>query len=526
MKRSKLLLLAVALLLVAAVRAEAATEVRMTGDALIYGNYFSGRNFTGWNNAYWNNDLGAVTPGHSKAEEKFEIWQRFRLQSDFIASESVKFRLGLLVEDTWGHGTFTAANPSSGYSNSNYNYAGNGYGRIAGGVEVYQAYLQFKWPGTDVQITAGLQPAALPQSSFFAGSVIFDEDVAGLVITSPIIPDTLSLVLAYVRTISSAQSFSDITYGNNMYPNEEGFLLALPVTVEGFKATPWAMYGQGGPAGRYLASGGWAEGLISAGLLGLSSHGRPGWKNNFITAMWAGSSFEVSALDPIKFYADVIWGQHGMNEYRKNVRNGWFIDLAVEYTGFSMVTPQGFGWWSTGEDGSTNNGSERMPHFFPGSGNGGLHNGNAIAWNAGNSFLFDGGQELVKGSNLGINPVGTWGFGVSLNKMSFMEKLSHILTFAYVHGNNSPTAIRDANLLLGGSNPVFCMGRDLTNEEWVIGINFDTKYMLYDNLALILETGWAHANHFRKSVWDVYNEGITHNQQDAWKVAFGLKYTF
>jgi hypothetical protein len=50
--------------------------------------------------------------------------------------------------------------------------------------------------------------------------------------------------------------------------------------------------------------------------------------------------------------------------------------------------------------------------------------------------------------------------------------------------------------------------------------------MLYDNLALILETGWAHANHFRKSVWDVYNEGITHNQQDAWKVAFGLKYTF
>jgi len=510
MKRSKLLLLAVALLLLAAVRAEAATEVRMTGDALIYGNYFSGRNFTGWNNASWIRNDGTVQPGHTEREEKFQIWERFRLNSDFIANEAVKFRLGLLVEDTWGHGTFTAANPSNR------------------SVAVYQAYLQFKWPGTDVQITAGLQPAALPQSSFFAGSVIFDEDVAGLVITSPIIPDTLSLVLAYVRTISSAQSFSDPINANSkyLYPNEEGFLLALPVTVDGFKATPWAMYGQGGPAGKYFVDGGWAPGLISAGLLGLPSHGRAGWKNNFITALWAGSSFEVSALDPLKFYADVIWGQHGMNEYKKNVRNGWFIDLAVEYTGFSMVTPQGFGWWSTGEDGSTRNGSERMPHFFPGSGNGGLHNGNAIAWNAGNSFLFDGGQELVKGSNLGINPVGTWGFGVSLNKMSFMEKLSHILTFAYVHGNNSPTAVRDANLLLGGSNPVFCMGRDLTNEEWVIGINFDTKYMLYDNLALILETGWAHANHFRKSVWDVYNEGITHNQQDAWKVAFGLKYTF
>lgn len=509
MKRSKLLLLAVALVMVAALRAEAATEVRMTGDALVYGNFFSGRNFTGWNNAYWLTNGGVVQPGHTQREEKFQIWERFRLQSDFVANEAVKFRLGLSVEDTWGHGTLTAANPSA-----------------ASSLAVYQAYLQFKWPDTDVQITAGLQPAALPQSSFFAGSVVFDEDVAGLLITSPLIPDTLSLVLAYVRTISSSQTFANVPANNDLYPNEEGFLLALPITVDGFKATPWAMYGQGGPAGNYFVDGGWAEGLISAGLLGLQSHGRAGWKNNFITAMWAGTTIEVTALDPIKFYADVIWGQHGMNEYRKNVRNGWFIDAAVEYTGLTMMTPQGFGWWSTGEDGSTNNGSERMPHFFPGSGNGSLHNGGTINWNAGNSFLFDGGQELVKGSNMGINPVGTWGFGVSLNKMSFMEKLSHVLTFAYVHGNNSPTAIRDANQLLGGSNPVFCMGRDLTTEEWVIGINFDTKYMLYDNLALILETGWAHANHFRTGIWDVANEGITRNQQDAWKVAFGMKYTF
>ena len=41
-----------------------------------------------------------------------------------------------------------------------------------------------------------------------------------------------------------------------------------------------------------------------------------------------------------------------------------------------------------------------MPNFFPGSGNGGDHNGGTQSWNAGNSFLFDGGQELVKGSNM------------------------------------------------------------------------------------------------------------------------------
>ena len=98
-----------------------------------------------------------------------------------------------------------------------------------------------------------------------------------------------------------------------------------------------------------------------------------------------------------------------------------------------------------------------MPFFFPGSGNGGEHDGGTQSWNAGNSFLFDGGQELVKGSNLGISPIGNWGFGASLNNISFIEKLTNRLTFAYVHGNNSSNAIRYANSVLG-SNPIFVMG--------------------------------------------------------------------
>jgi hypothetical protein len=501
MKRFLLCVIAAVLMMTAAVRAQAATEVRMTGDALIYGNFFANRNFTGWNNAYWTSESATIKHAGTRTADNFEIWERFRLRSDFIASEAVKFRLGVMVEDTWGHGTLTAANPSAA-------------------LEVYEAYLQFKWPGCDVQVTAGLQPAAMPQSSFFAGSIVFDEEVSGLVITSPLIQDKLSLVLAYVRTISSDRTYAPTTTA--VYANEEAWMLALPITVDGFKATPWVAYGQGGKGGHYFVGGGWAEGLISSGILTMSP---TGWRNNFITAMWAGTTLEVTALDPFKFYADVIWGRHGMNEYKKNIRDGWFIDAAAEYTGLDFMTPQAFGFWSTGEDGSTRNGSERMPFFFPGSGNGGLHNGGTQSWNAGNSFLFDGGQELVKGSNMGISPVGNWGFGASLNNITFVEKLSNRLTFAYVHGNNSARAIRYANYILG-SNPIFVMGRDLTMDEWVIGVNLDTKYMIYDNLAFIVETGWAHPSEFQKSVWNVNSRRLANNAQDAWKVAFGLKYTF
>lgn len=498
MKRLLLLLAAAILVTAAAVRAEAATEVRMTGDALVYGNFFANRNFTGWNSAKWVNEAGTIQHAGTQTEDRFEIWERFRLRSDFIANEAVKFRLGIKVEDVWGHGTFTAANP-----------------QVA--LEVYQAYLSFKWPGCDISISAGLQPASIPQSSFFAGSIVFDEDVASLIISAPLIEDHLSMILAYVRTISSDRTYAPTT--TSVYANEEGYMLALPITVEGFKATPWALFGVGGKGGHYLAGAGWAEGLISSGLFTMAP---VGWKNNFITALWAGTTLEVTALDPFKFYADVLWGQHGMNEYRKNVRNGWFIDAAAEYTGLTLLTPQAFGFWSTGEDSSTRNGSERMPNFFPGSGRGGEHNGGTQSWNAGNSFLFDGGQELVKGSNMGISPVGAWGFGASLNNVSFIEKLTQRLTFAYVHGNNSSKAIRYANTVLG-SNPIFVMGRDLTASEWVMGINFDTKYMLYENLALIMETGWAHPSAFQQNVW---GRRLANKAEDAWKVSFGFKYTF
>jgi hypothetical protein len=129
---------------------------------------------------------------------------------------------------------------------------------------------------------------------------------------------------------------------------------------------------------------------------------------------------------------------------------------------------------------------------------------------------------------MGTNPVGAYGIGASLNNISFVEKLSHRLTFTYLHGNNSPRAIRGLNALLGGgdlyagSNPYFVMGRDLTTNEFAYGLNLDTKYNIYENLAAVVETGWAHGQ-FQKSVWGRY---LAEKQTDAWKVAFGLTYKF
>jgi len=220
MKRIYSLALTAMLVLGAFASAQAATEVKMTGDARVYGNYFANRNFTGWNKT------GTGT------EDRFEIWERFRLRSDFVANEAVKFRLGVKVEDVWGHGTFTAANPDA--SNS---------------LQVTDAYLQFKWPDCDIETTAGLQPVNLPQSAMFYNSPVWSDNMAALTIKAPLIPDTLSVLTGFGRLMDSTRDYDATT--TQKADELDAYFLALPVTLDGFKATPWGMVAVAGRDASY-----------------------------------------------------------------------------------------------------------------------------------------------------------------------------------------------------------------------------------------------------------------------------------
>ncbi|MDQ7832386.1 MAG: hypothetical protein RDU30_11685, partial [Desulfovibrionaceae bacterium] len=103
MKRLTLALAAI-LVLGCFASAQAATEVKMTGDFRVYGNWWSGRNFTGWSNQF-NGGSAAGT----QTEDNFGVNQRFRLRTDFVANETLKFRLGIRVNNQWwGRGTLTA----------------------------------------------------------------------------------------------------------------------------------------------------------------------------------------------------------------------------------------------------------------------------------------------------------------------------------------------------------------------------------------------------------------------------------
>ena len=478
--RKKLLLLVCCLLAMGAASALAATEVKMAGDARIYGMFFENRNWTSWNAT------------GTKTEDTFEIWERFRLRSDFVANEAVKFRLSTMIGDqTWGTGTFTAANPEVS-------------------ITVWEAYLQFKLPDCNIEVTAGLQPISLPHASIFYDSPIFasknnNKTFAALTVKAPLIKDTLTANAGFARLIDVNRTYDTTT--TQVGDEFDVYFLTLPITLEGFKATPWALGGVVGQSSLTVDS-------IKTGMVSGGSYLTPtGSNDNQSAYWWAGSMFEVTALDPISFYGDVIYGQGAFNDRTRNQRHGWFIDGGVKYTGLTVATPMVGGWWSSGEDSSIRNGSERIPSITD-------------YWGMGGSFLYQSGQEFTNDTMM-ANPIGSWGLSASLDNVSFIEKLSHVLTFAAAWGTNSSAGLRKAVTASGGNGKYLTMGKDLAIGEYLLGLNLDSKYWIYDkSLALVMETGWAHYGNPKGSTWNTTTRHFTSNVEDAWKVALGLKYWF
>jgi len=186
MKRFTLALV-VAMVLGFAALAAAATEVKMTGDARIWGNYWDNVNYTGWNAA------------GTKTYDAMTIWERFRLRTDFIANEGLKFRLGIRVNNQpWGYGTFTVDNP-------------------AVVIDVYQAFLQFKWPNTDIEFTIGLQDMDLPISSsafFNSNPVLGGTRTAAAIVAIPVV-DQFKIVTGFTRLLDANNGFQPNTTATN-----------------------------------------------------------------------------------------------------------------------------------------------------------------------------------------------------------------------------------------------------------------------------------------------------------------------
>jgi len=453
-------------------------------------------------------------------DDTFNAGQRVRLQLDAVASESLSGTVFFEIGDQmWGNAE-----------------SGGALGADGKEVKVKNAYIDWMVPNTDLKLRMGLQAVALPNVA--GGSAIMDGDAAA-VVASYQFNDNVGLTALWMRPLNdnyTGTNADNEPYGNgynNYLDNMDLFALMLPLKFDGVELTPWAMYGMQGKNTRFNEGGvGTADGALDVTLPGYLpgmnefALGKTG--KAYGSMFWVGLPVAITAFDPLNIEFDINYGyveamgrydvlKRGTDLVRGNSkREGWLVKALVEYK-MDWGTPGIFGWYASGDDGNVKNGSERLP---------------SIA-GAGNftSFMGDGNLAWGTGYNFYDNNLtyaGTWGVGLQIADVSFVEDLKHTFRVAYWGGTNSPSMVKYMGSGVAWDDTTAAQdGPYLTTNDGLLEFNLVNSWQIYENLEANLELGYI-VNMMDKDTWDksYISEQRNWSKQDAWKAQLIFAYSF
>ena len=465
---------------------------------------------------------------HNKAtntDDTFSAMQRLRLQLDAVASESLSGTVYFEIGDTtWGQ------NSSGGALGADSNSV----------VELKNAYIDWMVPNTDLKFRMGIQNIAMPNVA--GGSAVLDDDVAGIVANYQF-NENVGLTAVWARPFndnwnSASERWDATTDDANYHDNVDMFALMVPLTFDGVKVTPWVMYAALGP--------GMFEGEHNKNLPGVYPYGSYGsawtraahgltsgfsgsdYNDSYGNAFWAGVTGEVTYWDPFRIAWDVNYGSVSYEDEKMN-REGWLASLLLEYK-LDWGTPGIYGWYGSGDDSNPKNGSERMPVVSA--------NGN----NDFSNFAFNGNPYIAREGILGSTMVGTWGVGVRLKDVSFLEDLKHTLRVNFMGGTNAPkmakyirgVADKPGTTVSGPAAPYYDGAYDpiyLTTEDYALEIGLTNTYKMYDNFTVMLDAAYiAMWLDDSRSTWGKNAmsgfTGRNGGTYDAWNVNLSFVYSF
>ena len=448
-------------------------------------------------------------------DDTFNAGQRVRLQLDAVASESLSGTVFFEIGDQmWGNAE-----------------SGGALGADGKEVKVKNAYIDWMVPNTDLKLRMGLQAVAMPNVA--GGSAIMDGDAAA-VVASYQFNDNVGLTALWMRPLND--NYAGRVYGDredyqkNYLDNMDLFALMLPLKFDGVELTPWAMYGMQGKNTRFNEGEvETADGALSVTLPGylpgmnFGPGGLGKTSKAYGSMFWAGLPVAITAFDPLNIEFDINYGyveamgrydvlKRGTDWVRGNSkREGWLVKALVEYK-MDWGTPGIFGWYSSGDDGNVKNGSERMPTMsgcanfmsFMGDGN--------YGW--GDPRLYD----------RNLTYAGTWGVGLRIHDMSFVEDLKHSFRVAYWGGTNSPAMAKYVKDAYGWDNGT-PEGPYLTTNDGLLEFNLVNSYQIYENLEANLELGYI-VNMVDDDTWKRSYRNDSYKKQDAWKAQLIIAYTF
>ena len=456
-------------------------------------------------------------------DDTFNAGQRIRLQLDAVASETLSGTVFFEIGDQmWGQSESGGALGADSTSV----------------VKLKNAYIDWMVPNTDLKLRMGLQAVALPNVA--GGSAIMDGDAAA-VVASYQFNENVGLTALWMRPLNDNYTGTNAdgeAYGNgykNYLDNMDLFALMLPLKFDGVELTPWAMYGMIGANSWDAIDHDMHKGSYPAYSLRpyplAYNGGTFDTDKAYGSAFWAGLPISVTAFDPLNIELDINYGYiesmgrykaerfDGSNTFRMGdtKREGWLVKALVEYK-MDWGTPGIFGWYSSGDDGNVKNGSERMP-TISGCGNFMSFMGDAnYGW--GDSRLYD----------RNLTYAGTWGVGLRIHDMSFVEDLKHSFRVAYWGGTNSPSMAKYVGNSWGWNGSADGAygtpeGPYLTTNDGLLEFNLVNSYQIYENLEANLELGYI-VNMVDDDTWKRSYRSDSYKKQDAWKAQLIFAYSF
>lgn len=432
-------------------------------------------------------------------DDDFFAMQRIRTQINFITSEYLEGVLMFEIGDiNWGRSEDGGQLDADGVN-----------------VKTKRAYLDWVIPTTEISVRMGIQGMVLPSTPM--GTPVLDADVAGVTVSSPV-TDWLSATAFWVRPFDAYANDSDSGFSRRHLDDEvDVFGLLLPMEGEGWTFTPWGMYGFIGASSGlydYLFAGEY-ENTVEV-------------QNSHTKAWWVGAHLELSLLEPLVFNLEAIYGRmsrvdlgrdffdnYGYDPLmEKSVKaSGWFLAATLDYE-LEWGTPGIFGWWSSGDDKDADRDGRlgRMPILS-------VDNAGFAPTSFGTAGTFSiGSDSVVTASGLG-----SWGFGIQVADVSFIEDLTHTLRFAYYRGTNDADLIRktgDLNYVKYGLDGLY-----LTDKDSVFEVNFDHTYQIYENLTALVELGYLRLDADR-DVWQNKSGRNRDEHKNAWKAQLVFHYSF
>lgn len=486
-------------------------------DFKVKGQWWMG--FTLWNDSFTHSTRRSGNKSKS-ANDHFDATQRIRLQLEAAASESLSGTVQIQMGGTaWGQAR-----------------SGGALGADGKIVKVRQAYLDFMPPNFALKTRMGIHFLTLPNAA--GGPAVLDERMAGIS-ASWEINENISVSGFWGRPFNDNYD-GDGGYQVNYLDNMDLFALILPIRFDSFSISPWFMYGFQGKntfgsanadnqfwmAGNPLYTLRPYPAAMSGNLDFPYGKGTSrAWGNMF----WAGLPVIWTDLAPWNIEFDINYGfVESMGRYTatrysganydiaelkrcSTRREGWLAKALVEYR-MDWGIPGIFGWYSSGDDSNPKNGSERMP--------------SVVSWGNFTSFMGDGNLGW-KWQDLNVSYAGTWGIGIQLRNMSFVEDLTHTFRVTWWGGTNSPAMVRymDAAYAWENASEGF-NGPYMTTNDAMLEFNMVNIWQMYENFDVNLELGYI-ANYMDNDTWKkAGRRDSSFDRQDRYKVQLAFCYNF